>query len=94
MEDITNKLRSENGAETVEIIIGIVVFIIFGLTVFGMLTKTGRRQSEKISQCLKGRAINLYDAPKDHGRASGDYNTVDYCWSWASDPESSYNGNE
>jgi hypothetical protein len=45
-------IESEGGAETVEIIIGIVVFVIFGLTVFGVVTNTAGKKAAKISNCF------------------------------------------
>ena len=51
-EFYADKVQSEEGAETVEIIIGIVVFVIFGLTVFGMVTKAAGDKASDISNCL------------------------------------------
>ena len=45
-------IKSEDGAETVEIIIGIVVFVIFGLTVFGMITNTAGKKTANVSNCF------------------------------------------
>ena len=51
-EFFADKVRSEEGAETVEIIIGIVVFVVFGIAVFGMITKVAGTKMEDISNCL------------------------------------------
>ena len=47
-----DKVRSEEGAETVEIIIGIVVFVVFGIAVFGMVTNVAGNKMQDISKCL------------------------------------------
>ena len=47
-----NKIQSEEGAETIEIIIGIVIFVIFGLTVFGMITRAAGHKAADISNCF------------------------------------------
>jgi hypothetical protein len=59
-EFYADKIQSEEGAETVEIIIGIVVFVIFGLTVFGMITKAAGTKAADISNCFadSGSIIN------------------------------------
>lgn len=49
---IVDRIRSEAGAETVEIIIGIVVFVVFGITVFGMITNVAGNKMEDVSKCL------------------------------------------
>lgn len=51
-EYFSDKVKSEDGAETIEIIIGIVVFVVFGLTVFGMITKAGGNKAASISNCF------------------------------------------
>jgi hypothetical protein len=51
-EFYADKIQSEEGAETVEIIIGIVVFVIFGLTVFGMVTRAAGTKAADISNCF------------------------------------------
>ena len=83
---IADRVCSEDGAETVEIIIGIVVFVIFGITVFGMITNVAGNKMEDISKCLgdsqtiisKGSG-NAADTCKDYdaGQKAGqkaDYN--------------------
>lgn len=47
-----DRVRSEEGAETVEIIIGIVVFVVFGIAVFGMITNVAGNKMQDVSQCL------------------------------------------
>ena len=51
-EFFADKVRSEEGAETVEIIIGIVVFVVFGIAVFGMITNVAGNKMADISNCL------------------------------------------
>lgn len=51
-EFFADKVRSEEGAETVEIIIGIVVFVVFGIAVFGMITNVAGHKMQDVSKCL------------------------------------------
>lgn len=51
-EFFAERIESEDGAETVEIIIGIVVFVVFGLAVFGMVTNVAGNKMQDISRCL------------------------------------------
>ena len=51
-EFFADKVRSEEGAETVEIIIGIVVFVVFGIAVFGMITNVAGNKMQDVSRCL------------------------------------------
>ena len=51
-EFFADKVRSEEGAETVEIIIGIVVFVVFGLAVFGMITNVAGNKMADVANCL------------------------------------------
>ena len=51
-EFFADKVRSEEVAETVEIIIGIVVFVVFGIAVFGMITNVAGNKMQDISKCL------------------------------------------
>ena len=51
-EFFSDKVRSEEGAETVEIIIGIVVFVVFGIAVFGMITNVAGHKMQDVSKCL------------------------------------------
>lgn len=48
----SDRVRSEEGAETVEIIIGIVVFVVFGIAVFGMITNVAGNKMQDVSRCL------------------------------------------
>lgn len=52
-EFFADKVRSEEGAETVEIIIGIVVFVVFGIAVFGMITNVAGNKMADVANCLK-----------------------------------------
>lgn len=47
-----DKVRSEEGAETIEMIIGIVVVVVFGIAVFGMITNVAGNKMQDISKCL------------------------------------------
>lgn len=51
-EFFADRIHSDEGAETVEIIIGIVVFVVFGIAVFGMITNVAGNKMQDISQCL------------------------------------------
>ena len=51
-EFFADKVRSEEGAETVEIIIGIVVFVVFGIAVFGMITNVAGHKMADVANCL------------------------------------------
>ena len=63
-EFFADKVRSEEGAETVEIIIGIVVFVVFGIAVFGMITNVAGNKMEDVSHCL-GDSANILEASSD-----------------------------
>lgn len=63
-EFFADKVRSEEGAETVEIIIGIVVFVVFGIAVFGMITNVAGNKMEDVSKCL-GDSQNILNASSD-----------------------------
>lgn len=60
-EFFADKVRSEEGAETVEIIIGIVVFVVFGIAVFGMITNVAGNKMQDVSKCL-GDSKNILTA--------------------------------
>ena len=60
-EFFADKVRSEEGAETVEIIIGIVVFVVFGIAVFGMITNVAGNKMQDVSKCL-GDSNNILNA--------------------------------
>ena len=51
-EFFADKIRSEEGAETIEIILGIVIFVVFAIAVFGMITNVAGTKMEDISKCL------------------------------------------
>lgn len=51
-EFFADRIHSDEGAETVEIIIGIVVFVVFGIAVFGMITNVAGNKMQDISKCL------------------------------------------
>ena len=63
-EFFADKVRSEEGAETVEIIIGIVGFVVFGIAVFGMITNVAGNKMEDVSKCL-GDSQNILKASSD-----------------------------
>ena len=63
-EFFADKVRSEEGAETGEIIIGIVVFVVFGIAVFGMITNVAGSKMQDVSQCL-GDSNNILKASSD-----------------------------
>lgn len=63
-EFFADKVRSEEGAETVEIIIGIVVFVVFGIAVFGMITNVAGNKMQDVSKCL-GDSANILEASSD-----------------------------
>lgn len=65
---VKTRLRSESGAETVEIVIGIVVFVIFGLTVFGMITKAAGTKAAQISNCFSDAGNILNSEGSETGR--------------------------
>lgn len=63
-EFFADKVRSEEGAETVEIIIGIVVFVVFGIAVFGMITSVAGNKMQDVSKCL-GDSSNILESSAD-----------------------------
>jgi hypothetical protein len=82
------ELISEEGAETVQIIIGIVVFVIFGLTVFGMVTNTAGIKASQIANCV----TNYEQA--ERWWEDNDYTSVDRChdgYAGTPPPHVSYN---
>jgi hypothetical protein len=89
-EFYADKIQSEEGAETVEIIIGIVVFVIFGLTVFGMITTSAGKTSANLSNCIALGGEEL--SPRHAGVTHAD--TSDRCWintKYGNQPTYSYN---
>ena len=83
-EFFTDRIHSDEGAETVEIIIGIVVFVVFGIAVFGMITNVAGNKMQDVSKCLgdsqniisQGRSDasnnNCNDANYQAGKTAGD----------------------
>lgn len=67
---IKTRLRSESGAETVEIVIGIVVFVIFGLTVFGLITKAAGTKAAQISNCFADAGNILNSSEENTGQTN------------------------
>lgn len=63
-EFFADKVRSEEGAETIEIIIGIVIFVVFGFAVFGMITNVAGNKMQDVSKCL-GDSNNILQASSD-----------------------------
>lgn len=53
MSRVMETMKSERGADTVEVIIGIVVFVVFGLAVFGMVTKAGGNKMADAANCMQ-----------------------------------------
>jgi hypothetical protein len=88
MEFFNDKINSEEGAETVEIIIGIVVFVIFGLTVFGLVTNAAGGKAASISNCLADSG-NLLSGASTDGHAS----SANTCKK-TDDKTYTYNGNK
>ena len=80
-EFFADKVRSEEGAETVEIIIGIVVFVVFGIAVFGMITNVAGNKMQDISRCLgdsnniitKAESRDASNTCQDDGEGGGRY---------------------
>jgi hypothetical protein len=82
------KIISEEGADTVQIIIAIVVFVIFGLTVFGMVTNTAGIKASQIANCV----TNYEQA--ERWWEDNDYTSVDRChdgYAGTPPPHVSYN---
>lgn len=79
MSRVMETMKSERGADTVEVIIGIVVFVVFGLAVFGMVTRAAGNKMAGTANCLKDSGniisskITTKDACKEGSRDSGTY---------------------
>lgn len=73
-EFFTDRIHSDEGAETVEIIIGIVVFVIFGITVFGMITNVAGHKMEDISKCLGDSGTIISSSDGDVQKTCNKYN--------------------
>lgn len=84
---IKTRLCSESGAETVEIVIGIVVFVIFGLTVFGLITKSAGTKAAQISNCFADSGNILNSSEDNTGRTDKACKSHDKTYTYA------YNGN-
>ena len=76
-EFFADKVRSEEGAETVEIIIGIVVFVVFGIAVFGMITNVAGSKMQDVSQCL-GDSNNILEAKSNLTAEKAENNCTKY----------------
>lgn len=74
MNRVMETMKSERGADTVEVIIGIVVFVVFGLAVFGMVTKAAGNKMADTANCLQdsGNIISSATATKDTCKPSKD----------------------
>jgi hypothetical protein len=72
-------MKSERGAETVEVIIGIVVFVVFGLAVFGVITRSAGNKMADTANCLKdsGTIISSTATTKDRCKST-DTHTYKY----------------
>ena len=85
-----DRVRSEEGAETVEIIIGIVVFVVFGIAVFGMITNVAGNKMQDVSQCL-GNSQDIISS----GRSNASNNNCSkYKAGQADGNAANYNGNQ
>ena len=87
-----DRVRSEEGAETVEIIIGIVVFVVFGIAVFGMITNVAGNKMQDVSKCL-GDSQNIISK----GRSNASHNNCSdsqYRAGQAAGNAANYNGNK
>lgn len=88
-EFFADKVRSEEGAETVEIIIGIVVFVVFGIAVFGMVTNVAGNKMQDISKCL-GDSQNIIT--KSENTNASKNNCADYNAGKTAGAAANYNG--
>lgn len=74
MNRVMETMKSERGADTVEVIIGIVVFVVFGLAVFGMVTKAAGNKMADTSNCL-AKSGNIITTDKTTASSSECKNT-------------------
>ena len=88
-EFFADKVRSEEGAETVEIIIGIVVFVVFGIAVFGMITNVAGHKMQDVSKCL-GDSSNI--VTKSENINASKNNCADYTAGQKAATDAEYNG--
>lgn len=87
----TDRVRSEEGAETVEIIIGIVVFVVFGIAVFGMITNVAGNKMQDVSKCL-GDSQNIISSGRSNA-SNNNCNDSNYQAGKAAGKAANYNGN-
>jgi hypothetical protein len=80
---IKDRLRDEDGADTVEVIIGIVVFVVFGLAVFGMITKAAGNKVADVSNCLKDSGT-IISSSSDKGATCSNSNSDNHTYSYGS----------
>lgn len=87
-----DRVRSEEGAETVEIIIGIVVFVVFGIAVFGMITNVAGNKMQDVSKCL-GDSQNIISQGRSNA-SDNNCNDTNYGAGKAAGQAANYNGNQ
>ena len=87
-EFFTDRIHSDEGAETVEIIIGIVVFVVFGIAVFGMITNVAGNKMQDVSKCL-GDSQNIISQARAN---ASNNNCNDYHAGKDAGTDATYNG--
>ena len=87
----SDRVRSEEGAETVEIIIGIVVFVVFGIAVFGMITNVAGNKMRDVSKCL-GDSQNIISDGRSNA-SNNNCNDSQYQAGQKAGNAANYNGN-
>lgn len=87
-----DRVRSEEGAETVEIIIGIVVFVVFGIAVFGMITNVAGNKMQDVSKCL-GDSQNIISQGRSNA-SNNNCNDSQYQAGKTAGQAATYNGNK
>lgn len=92
-EFFADKVRSEEGAETVEIIIGIVVFVVFGIAVFGMITNVAGNKMQDISKCL-GDSQNIITNKDNADATKNNCKDTKYNAGQAAGNKANYNGTD
>lgn len=90
-EFFADKVRSEEGAETVEIIIGIVVFVVFGIAVFGMITNVAGNKMQDISKCL-GDSQSIITKAENTDASKNNCNDAKYQAGQKAGGKANYNG--
>lgn len=94
-EFFAERIESEDGAETVEIIIGIVVFVVFGLAVFGMVTNVAGNKMQDISKCLGDSSTVIANAGEiSNGNPASKNTCKQYNAGQNAGNNASYNGKE